>query len=123
MDPRVKLAVFLYLRRRLRRPRERRFWNHPICRERTVYGEYHHLFRHIMSDDEKCIAYLRMNKETFKTLLNHVGPAIVKETTNFRKPISPEERLVITLTLILFKKYFYCCFHNTVHSSFFYKNR
>ena len=37
----------------------------------------------ILSDDEKCLAYIRMKPDTFKTLLKIIGPHIEKRTTNF----------------------------------------
>ena len=41
--------------------------------------------------------YLRMSPDTFEHLLSLVGPLITKKTTNMRTPISPAERLTLTL--------------------------
>ncbi|KAK3724687.1 hypothetical protein RRG08_041168 [Elysia crispata] len=38
-----------------------------------------------------------MTPSTFQLLLQKVGPYLEKRSTNFRKPLSPEERLIITL--------------------------
>ena len=90
---RLQLLLLLWLKRR----RNRRYWVHPIFQLRETFGEYHHLMQQVLSDDEKCLAYIRMRTDTFKTLLEMIGPHIEKRTTNFRKPLPATERLVITL--------------------------
>ena len=89
----LQLVLLLWLRNK----RKRRYWVHPIFQQRETFGEYHHLMKQILSDDEKCLAYIRMKPDTFKTLLEIIGPHIEKRTTNFRKPLPARERLVITL--------------------------
>ncbi|GFO35904.1 hypothetical protein PoB_006240900 [Plakobranchus ocellatus] len=90
---RLQFLFLLWLKRR----RNRRYWVHPIFQPRETFGEYHHLMQQVLSDDEKCLAYIRMRPDTFKTLLEMIGPHIEKRTTNFRKPLPATERLVITL--------------------------
>ena len=48
-------------------------------------------------DCECYFRYLRMNPERFDHLLSLVKDKITKENTRFRKSISAEERLVLTL--------------------------
>lgn len=48
-------------------------------------------------DEKSYKNYLRMDEETFAKLLNMVKHKITKSDTNFRKSISPEEKLLITL--------------------------
>ncbi|GFR66223.1 nuclease harbi1-like protein [Elysia marginata] len=79
-----------------RQYRRRKYWVHRIFKRRERFGEYHHLVDEILNDEEKCISYLRM-RPPFHMLLDMVGPAIEKRTTNFRRPLSSRERLVITL--------------------------
>lgn len=62
-----------------------------------MFGEYHHLIENVLSDEEKCVSYIRVKPSTFQTLLELIGPHIEKTTTNLRKPLSARERLVITL--------------------------
>ena len=88
---------YLNLNRRLRNGRVREIGVHPINQGREVFGEYHHLFQEIKDDEEKFFPYVRMKKRTFNIILDAIGPYIEKKTTNFRRPISPEERLVIAL--------------------------
>ena len=40
---------------------------------------------------------MRMNKEQFKEILQLIEPHISKQTNNFGKPISPAERLALTI--------------------------
>ena len=88
-----------YLNRhnRLRCREHRKVGVHPINRDREQLGEYHHLFQQIKHDEKKFYQYTRMKKRTIDIILEAVSPHLQKQTTNFRKPISPEERLVITL--------------------------
>ena len=44
-----------------------------------------------------CFRYMRMSPESFKYILNVVGPVIAKKDTRFRKAIPPAERLCLTL--------------------------
>ena len=47
--------------------------------------------------NEYTFFFLRMSPERFDLLLNLVAPLILKEKTNFRDPITPGERLSLTL--------------------------
>lgn len=73
----------------------RRFWVHEINLKRETYGEFHHLFPDLLADDEKFFKYFRMSSVKFYELLKMLP--IRKQNTNFRKAISPEERLAVTL--------------------------
>lgn len=77
--------------------KKRKYGVHPINRYRKAYGEYHHLYKHLRKYPERFFQYLRMSIDTFDLLLNKIRTGIVKKTTNFGKPISTEERLVITI--------------------------
>ena len=46
--------------------------------------------------DNSC-KWNNMKERRFDIVLHSVGPHLQKKTTDFRRPISPEERLVITL--------------------------
>lgn len=91
-----KLALLLYLRKR-RRSKVRLMSIHPINKLRNVCGEYHHLMPQLRQDEQKFKEYFRMDTSTFDYLLDTCSGELLKETTNFRKPITPEERLVVTL--------------------------
>jgi len=88
---------YLNLNSMLRHQRKRKAGVLPINKERETLGEYHKQFQHLKEDDDKFFQYTRMHKRTFDIILNAVRPCLQRKTTNFRRPISPEERLVITL--------------------------
>lgn len=72
-----------------------RFWIHEINLRRENFGEFHHLFPDLLGDAEKFFKYFRMSSRKFYELVELLP--IKKQNTNFRKAISPEERLAITL--------------------------
>ena len=75
----------------------RDIWVHPLNEECTQKGEFYtHYTDHRQFDDHFFELY-RMSVAQFDELLYKVGPAIVKKETNFRRPLSPEERLAITI--------------------------
>ena len=47
---------------------------HKINQRRSKYGEYHHLMKQVLSEEEKCLSYIRMTPSTFQLLLQRVGP-------------------------------------------------
>ena len=53
-----------------------------------------------LSDQESFYKYSRMTPARFDDLLSLVGPAITRQHTNFKTPISPGERLVVTLRFL-----------------------
>ena len=76
---RLRLVLLLWLRNR----RKGGYWVHPIFQQRETFGEYYHLMQQILSDDKKCLAYIRMKPDTLKTLLEIIGPHTEKLTINF----------------------------------------
>ncbi|CAN8027897.1 unnamed protein product [Ixodes persulcatus] len=86
--------MLLYLRRR----HPSREWVRFLLRSRETFGEYHHLVRDMRLDDgQDFYRYFRMTRQRFDHLLSLVGPHLQKKTTFWRKPISPEERLALTI--------------------------
>ena len=73
---------------------------HPLNEARTEKGEFYtHYTDHRQFDD--CFLKLyHMTVAQFDELLYKVGPAIVKKETNFRRPLSPEERLAIMIRCV-----------------------
>jgi len=51
----------------------------------------------LREDEKRFYIYYRMTIESFDNLLNMIRDSIKKEFTNYRNPISPVERLCITL--------------------------
>ena len=97
MDVDEEILQWMMLKWLHSKRKNRRRWVHQINQRRNQYGEYHHLMEEILADEEKCVQYTRMKPATFRLLLSKVGPHLEKKTTNFRKPLTPQEHLVITL--------------------------
>lgn len=71
---------------------------HTVNKRRTKCGAYYTLFRELKNHPERFFNYVRMDLSTFSYILEQVSPFLQKKCTNFlRQPISPEERLLVTL--------------------------
>jgi hypothetical protein len=66
---------------------------HPINIKRPEFGIFSHLYLDLLEDDKKFHGFFRMNIEQFYRLSQLVGEEIRKHNTNYRRAISPEERL------------------------------
>jgi hypothetical protein len=71
-------------------------WVNEIFEGREKNGELHTLFPQLLEQPRKFYGYFRMMPETFWYTLNDIRDDIQKQP-NFRKCISPEERLAVTL--------------------------
>ena len=79
----------------------RRFWVRKIFLERKKYGLCHILIDELrLFDKEYFFCFVRMTPQGFEHLLSLVGPHLQQTTTKMRKPISPAERLVLTLRFL-----------------------
>ena len=79
----------------------RRFWVRKIFQERKKYGLYHILTDELrLFDKEYFFRFVRMTPQRFEHLLSLVGPHLQRTTTKMREPISPAERLVLTLRFL-----------------------
>ncbi|KAL2085802.1 hypothetical protein ACEWY4_019122 [Coilia grayii] len=75
----------------------RRVWVHEVIQRREQFGAFYTLVNELRFDDSQFTAYFRLNKVQFEKLLEIVAPSIIKQHTNYRKAISPDERLCICL--------------------------
>ncbi|XP_040071674.2 uncharacterized protein LOC115331510 [Ixodes scapularis] len=83
---------------RSRRRRHCREWIRFRLRSRETFGEFHHLVRDMRLDNgSDFFQYFRMTRQRFDQLLALVGPQLQREATPWRKPISPAERLSLTI--------------------------
>uniref|UniRef100_A0A224Z552 Nuclease HARBI1 n=1 Tax=Rhipicephalus zambeziensis TaxID=60191 RepID=A0A224Z552_9ACAR len=90
----ILLALLIH---RLPRKRKRSLYIREIFDRRPEYGEYHHLVQELrQSDPEYHFKYLRMTKASFDQLLSLVHAKLIHAPTH-RRPISPAERLAVTL--------------------------
>nr|CAH7740880.1 unnamed protein product [Callosobruchus chinensis] len=78
---------------------EKSVWVNSIFQEREEHGEFHTLFPKLLEQENKFFEYFRMQTDTFRYILSGIRPYIEKHS-NFRKCISPEERLSVTLRFL-----------------------
>ncbi|CAI6363289.1 unnamed protein product [Macrosiphum euphorbiae] len=76
---------------------KRRYWVHPLNLKRPENGQFPVTFMTLRSYPEEFMKYYRMSITSFDELISLVGPKLSKEHTGLRMPISPEERLTVTL--------------------------
>lgn len=79
--------------------RRRRFWVHPYlqnCAEQSTFT------RELRQYPDKFQKFYGMSKEAFYLLLENTRHSLQKTETNWRKPISAAERLLITLRYVFF---------------------
>ena len=71
------------------------------CLLQKILGEYYHLLLELRSGEQEFyFSYFRMNPGKFDHLLSLVKDKITKENAKFRKSISAEERLELTLRIL-----------------------
>ncbi|KAB0803165.1 hypothetical protein PPYR_00135 [Photinus pyralis] len=80
--------------------RKRKMWVHPINMKRSTLGEFHHLFQDLQRDEIKFFQYFRMSAPKFAECVNLLESQLTLENTTFRKAISKEERLAVTLRFL-----------------------
>ncbi|KAM7306550.1 putative nuclease HARBI1 [Ixodes scapularis] len=94
-----KIAAVL-LWRRIQRRRRRTMYVRDIFNKRKVLSVFYHLVQELReSDPEYHFQYFRMTKSSFDDLLGLVYDRLVHAPTH-RSPISPAERLAITLRFL-----------------------
>ena len=84
-----------------KKKKPRRIWVKPWIQERDRLGAYNALIcEFTLHEREDYRRFMRMNTETFHELLEKIRPYITKKETHLRKPISPEEKLAVTLRFL-----------------------
>ena len=102
MSDEHRFAFLLALRQReklmakKKHQRKHKVWVRKLFRERFEKGEYKLVLDMKLFDHELFFRYFRMLPDKFEELLSIVGPSLLKNCRN-REPISPEERLSVTL--------------------------
>ena len=102
-DEDMLLLLMLLRQRRLRRERHvsRKVWVKRIFTLREQKGAFQNLVKEMRATDREAhFKFLRMSPERFDHLLSLVSPLITKNDTNFRKSITPAERLAVTLRFL-----------------------
>ena len=76
----------------------RNIWVHPLNEDRYYKGEFYVLYPDLRNYPAKFYTMYRMSLSKFDELLEILTPALIRQNTNYRTSISPEQRLVLTLT-------------------------
>lgn len=75
----------------------RRFWVSELWQDRESEGEYHTIYRKLVNNAKAYYDYFKMSESCFHLLLQKLQSDLQKKDTNWRKAISPMERLVVCL--------------------------
>ena len=78
----------------------REIWIHPLNEDRSRKGEFFMLYCDQRYFEDKFFENYRMSVAQFDDILCKITPLIKKKDTNFRKAITPEEKLSITLRYV-----------------------
>ena len=78
----------------------RRWWVHPMNHVREEKGEFIDVILRLREFPDHFQKYFRMTVNQFDELLNLLEPHIKKRCTNYRKPISPAQRLAVCLRYV-----------------------
>ena len=100
LEDELLLSILIRRRKRRRKSLKRSTWVRDMFRKRELAGFYHTIFVELKTDREYFYRHLRMSPERFGHLLGLIKNQIKKTVPRFRKPISAEERLLITLRFL-----------------------
>lgn len=89
------LNLYQYIRSRRRR-NSRKYWIHPYI-QRNLRCRLFIAAKELQESDAKFLAFYRMSKESYITLVEIITPALQHQNTNMRECVSAEERILITL--------------------------
>ena len=70
---------------------------HPLNVERSSKGKFYRLYLDQRHFPEKFFENYRMSTHQFDEILYKIDPLVQKKDTNFRRTITPEEKLALTL--------------------------
>ena len=94
----ISLDDSLKKRNSTKKRKSKRFWVYKVFKERKSSGFLHVLTKKLERfDREYFFRFLRMFPDRYEHLLPIVGPELQRQSTHIRKPISPSERLTVTL--------------------------
>ncbi|XP_055905518.1 uncharacterized protein LOC129941006 [Eupeodes corollae] len=93
----MALICAFELKRRNKPAIKRQYWVHPLNSQRLVKGQFQKIYLDLRSHPSKFFNYFRMSNRSFDELLFLIRNLITFKNTRWRKAISPEERLAVTL--------------------------
>ena len=74
------------------------YWVHPINVERPQKGELYTHYADLCHFKDRFLEFCRMSPMQIDHILKKIHPLIMKKHTKFREPVSPEDKLIITIT-------------------------
>jgi hypothetical protein len=80
-----------------KRKRNRKMWVRDVFLHREQLGEFHHYVPQLRNDVIRFQNYYRMSENCYRMLLQKVSKCINIGHTNYRKTISIDERLTVTM--------------------------
>lgn len=89
-------ACYVVLNILTKKKRNRKTWVRKLLMERRECGGPK-IMRDLSTDEEGFKHFTRLSYSDFENILSLVGGKICKKDTNFRKAITPTERLLVTL--------------------------
>ena len=75
----------------------REIWVHPLNLQREIKGEFYSLYPDLRNFRKKFFSMYQMTPAKFNALLKLLKPRLKGTHMNMRKPISAEQKLVITM--------------------------
>ena len=78
------------------RKRQRRWSVHPLWKNRSQQGEFQ-IYNTLIDHVDKFYNYFKMSRNTFNALLDRIELLRSRNDTNWKRSISPRERLAICL--------------------------
>ncbi|KAL4125907.1 hypothetical protein QTP88_010144 [Uroleucon formosanum] len=101
MDYADAICLWILYRRRLhRRQKSRKYWVHPILQNRLTSSLYITLYPSLRNYEPTFFNYFRMSIQSFDDLLELIKGEFNADESAIRYCISPEEKLIITLSEI-----------------------
>lgn len=92
------LRTAILIQKKKTKSKKRRFWVREILKERDEKGAFKQLVGDLrLFDREYFFRFIRMSPERLDDLLSQVGPLLAKKPCHSREPISPAQRLIVTL--------------------------
>lgn len=72
-----------------------------VYKDRFIFGEFYRLYPKLREDETLFRPYSRMLPQTFDYILHLIEIDCSHSTTNFKKSISVEEKLLVTFKVII----------------------
>lgn len=93
---RRRLFVIAILISKKRKYSKKRYWISKFLKKRKTYGDYYTTIPTLLRHSDLFTNYCRMSTTQLEELLTLIASKIVKKTL-CREPISPDQRLLLTL--------------------------